>query len=105
MGCSGPCRSGWRGRRYLAGMQNQCEAVASAAESHVLRHVRRALESELIAFCATGQRGTQAHVGRLELLAAVGAELDHRSALHEPPPYVDLCVENGVRLSFQIRVF
>ncbi len=59
----------------------------------------------MISACTNGTRGTQAHIGQLELLAAIGCELDERGDLLPAPPYNDVCMEGDVRLSFQIRVF
>ena len=70
-----------------------------------LQHVRRTLEAEGIAACERGEVGTQAHVGRLELLGAVGAELDRRGHLLPLPPFVDVCHEDGIRMAVTVRVF
>jgi hypothetical protein len=80
------------------------QAVAKFG-SWELRQARRSLEAELMAACAAGVKGTQAHAGQLEMLAAIGAELDARSALVPPPPFVDTCLEDGLRYSMQVRVF
>lgn len=69
-----------------------------------LQHARRAIEREMEA-CANGVDGTQAHVGQIDLLTAIGAELDHRDALLPPPPYAEVDREDGFRLSFSVRVF
>lgn len=80
-------------------------AAVAKFGSYERRHVRTVLEAEMIAACERGESGTQAHVGQLEMLAGVGAELDRRSALIPPPPFVEVNRENGVRLSFSVRVF
>ena len=79
--------------------------VASKQSDAALRHVRSTLEAEMLAAIAAGERGTQAHAGKLEMLAAVGAELDRRGALAPPPPYVEVDREDGQRISFSVRVF
>jgi hypothetical protein len=87
---------------------NQNQIIASAVakfESHDLRHVRRTVEAEMLAAVARGEEMTQAHVGQIELLTAIGAELDRRNELRDPPPYFDTCWVDGHRLSFQVRVF
>lgn len=84
---------------------NHATNAARMMNAYQLRQVRRAIESEMMAACAAGVVGTQAHVGQLELLAAVGAELDARGELLPPPPYVETDREGDVRLSFSVRVF
>ena len=84
------------------------ESVSKFSTGH-LQHARRAIETEQIFACAhvaiEGYRPTQANVGQLEMLEAIGAELDARGALLPPTPYFDTCWVDGQRLSFQIRVF
>lgn len=85
---------------------NQIVANAVAKfESHDLRHVRRTVEAEMLAAVAREEEMTQAHIGQIELITAIGAELSKRGELMEPPPYFDTCWVDGHRLSFQIRVF
>ena len=91
-------------------MKNTIYNTVRTYESQTLRHVRRVIEAEMLAFAATGAPMTQAHVGQLELMQACGDELHARNELLEPPPFVDVCTESQVgtptlRLSFQIRVF
>lgn len=78
-------------------------------ESATLRYVRHTIEAEMIAAATACVRGTQAHVGQLELLAAIGAELDARNELLTPPPYVDVCKETvgdvTIRSTIQVRVY
>ncbi len=52
-------------------------AVAKFSTVELLQ-ARGAIESEMLAACAAGVRGTQAHVGQLEMLGEIGAELDAR---------------------------
>lgn len=71
-----------------------------------LQHVRAALETELATACRDGVKMTQAHVGKIELMEACATELDKRGWLQiEPPPYVDICHEDGIRTSTSVRVF
>lgn len=84
------------------------EQVAKAARnlpSHELRQIRSAIESEMLEAARSGVVMTQTHVGQLEMLQAVGEELYVRNELTPPPPFVDIAHENGVRLSFAVRVF
>ncbi len=53
--------------------------VASKMSTWNLQRVRAVIEVELISFCATRRAGTQAHLGQIEMLEAVSAELDARS--------------------------
>lgn len=89
-------------------MESTTAAIAKFS-TRELQHARRTIEAELLAACAAGVDGTQAHVGQLELLSAIGAELDARNALEPLSPFVDTCIEHGpggvLRLPFQIRVF
>ena len=85
---------------------NTVRNVAARMETHTLRHVCKTLEAEMLALIQGGlTRGTQAHVGMLEMMQACGAELDARGALLPPPPFVDVCVEDGIRYSMQVRVW
>ena len=69
-----------------------------------LQHARRALEAEAIDWCMAGVN-TQAMVGKIELLTAIGSELDARGALLPDVAYRDVCAEDGIRYSMQVRVF
>lgn len=69
-----------------------------------LQHARRVLEAEAIAWCSTGVN-TQALVGKIELMTAIGAELDARGELLPEAAYRDVCMEDGIRYSMQVRVF
>lgn len=84
-------------------------AAVAKFSTRELQHARRTIEAELLAACAAGVNGTQAHAGQLEMLGAIGAELDARNAREPLPPFVDTCIEHGpggaLRLPFQIRVF
>lgn len=90
-------------------MNNAIAEVVARYSSSDLRHVRRTLEAELLEHCASGAPSTQAHVGKLEILSAVGAELDHRGALFPPPAWVETNTvseyDATARLSFAIRVY
>lgn len=90
-------------------METTISAAIAKFSTIELQHARRAIEAELFAACIAGVNGTQAHAGQLEMLGAIGAELDARSALDPLPPFVDTCIEHGpgeaLRLPFQIRVF
>lgn len=74
-------------------------------ESHTLRHVRKTIEFEMLEAVKAGVKFTQAHLGQLELLQAVGEELYNRNALLNPPPFVDICHEDGIRYAITVRVF
>lgn len=80
------------------------ETLAKYSDTQ-LRHIRRTLESEMLAAVKSGVTPTQAHVGQLELLQAVGEELYNRGALLPPPPFVDVCHENGIRHGITVRVW
>lgn len=84
---------------------DNCNRVTSRMGSRDLQHVRRTLERELADAMAAGETGTQAHAGKLEMLAACGAELDRRGHLLPPPAFRDVCVEDGIRYPMQVRVF
>ena len=88
-------------------MHTTIKAAVAKFTNEELRHVRRTVEAEMLAAVGRGETMTQAHVGQLEMLGAVGEVLFERNALREPyrPPYIDTCWVDGVRLSFQIRVF
>ncbi len=81
------------------------QQVASRLGNYELRHIRATLEAEMLAAADRGEVMTQAHIGQLEMLQAVGEELDRRGQLTPPPPFVDISHENGRRLSFAVRVF
>jgi hypothetical protein len=89
-------------------METTIVAAVAKFSTRELQNARRTIEAELMAACAAGVDGTQAHVGQLEMLGAIGAELDVRNALEPLPPFVDTCIEHGpgdvLRLPFQIRV-
>lgn len=74
-----------------------------------LQTARKAIEAEQIAACtAQAGRMTQANVGQLEMLEAIGAELSARNSLLEAlagPAWVEVDREDGFRLSFSVRVF
>jgi|HubBroStandDraft_3_1064219.scaffolds.fasta_scaffold17236_2 hypothetical protein len=87
-------------------MNTHTTNAAKTLGSYTLRHIRRTIEAEMLAAVANGVNMTQAHVGQLEMLAAVGAELDARGELLNPPPYVETDLEDGrIRLSYSVRVF
>jgi hypothetical protein len=85
-------------------MTNTIECAVKRFSTLQLQQVRRALELEALAWCQSGAN-SQALLGKIELLTAVGAELDLRSALQPSPLYVDTCMEDGVRHQMQVRVF
>lgn len=85
--------------------ENPVARAVAAQDTRDLQHVRRVLEAELLAACASGVMGTQAHAGQLEMLQAIGEELDRRGALFPAPPFVDVCHEDGIRSSVTVRVF
>ncbi len=70
-----------------------------------LQEFRRRLEAELLAEFSTPKKGTTAHVRKIAVLTAAGAELSRRDALIPKPTTFDTCWVDGVRLSFQVRVF
>ena len=87
-------------------MNTNTQNVAKTLGSYTLRHIRRTLEAEMLASVAANETGTQMHVGKLEMLAAVGAELDARGELLDPPPFMETDLEDGrIRLSYSVRVF
>lgn len=79
--------------------------IAAAMSSAALRYVRRVLEAEMLEAVEQGVTMTQSHVGKLEMLSAIGMELYKRGALLPPPSSFDTCMEDGVRYSMQVRVF
>ena len=81
------------------------QKIARATCSADLRHIRRTIEAELIALAKAGTKFTQAHVGQMELIEACGEELDLRGALLPPPPFVDICHEDGIRYPTTVRVY
>lgn len=91
-------------------MTNATTRTASSMNTADLLHVARAIEADLVAAIAAGVRGTQAHVGCLEMLAACGAELDRRGIERgtardgaDLPVLVD--TEDGVRYAVAVLVF
>jgi hypothetical protein len=85
---------------------NSCQNIARLYCSADLRHIRRTIEAEMIKQLTVDKvRATQAHVGQLEMLQAVGEELAARNALLPPPPFVDTCIEDDIRYSMQVRVY
>lgn len=81
-------------------------SVVSRYDSRTLQHVRRTIEAEQIAAIELqAGRMTQANVGQLEMLEAVGAELARRGHLAPFAPWVEVSSEDGARLSRSIRVF
>jgi hypothetical protein len=76
--------------------------IVEGMGSYELRHVRDTLNAELEAGMQQGVKGTQAHEGKLEMLAAICAELDTRPVPSLP---VDICHEDGVRYAVTVRVF
>jgi hypothetical protein len=70
-----------------------------------LQCARRALENEMLEAVRECIQGTMTHAGKLELLAAIGAELDKRGHLLPVPHWQEVDTEDGHRLSFSVRVF
>lgn len=56
-----------------------CQRVALTADTDTLRHVVKALESDLLSAMTANVRGTQAHVGMIEMMEAFSHELQIRS--------------------------
>jgi hypothetical protein len=70
-----------------------------------LQHVRRTIEAEMIAAMTANVKMTQAHVGQIELMTAIGAELDERGQLNPLPAYFDVSWEDGIKAENSIRCF
>jgi hypothetical protein len=75
--------------------------------SYTLRHIRRTLEAELLADVAADVKFTQAHVGKLEMMEAAGAELYSRpgNELVPPAPWIATNTEDGIRYSITMKVY
>lgn len=73
--------------------------------SYVLRYLRDKLEAELLADMAAGVQGNQTHLGKLEMLRAIGEVLDERNALNTPPATVLVWYEDNCKLQRPITVF
>lgn len=86
-------------------MKTTVQNVVAAYDSRTLQHLRRTLELEMTQACDAGVRGTQSHVGQLEMLTAIGAELDTRGHLAPLPAFVDLNHEDGIRFSITVRIY
>lgn len=56
-----------------------CQRVALTVDTDTLRHTVKALESDLIAAMDAHVRGTQAHLGMIEMMEAFSHELRIRS--------------------------
>lgn len=78
------------------------QTVIAAQASKDLRQTQKALEKEMLDACSQGVKGTQAHAGKLEMLAAIGSELDKRS---KSASFQDVSHEGGVRFSVTVRVY
>lgn len=57
---------------------NNAAAVAAKTSTDDLRRIVKTIDNELIAAIDRGVRGTQAHVGQIELMEACSAELRAR---------------------------
>lgn len=80
--------------------------VVSSYDSRTLQYVRATIEREQIASIdLQGGKMTQANVGQLEMLGAIGAELDRRGHLAPFAPWVEVRYEDRFQLSNAIRVF
>lgn len=87
-------------------MNELLASVVARYDSRTLQHVRRTIEAEqLAAVELQAGRMTQQNVGQLELLAAVGAELDRRGHLAPFAPWVEVRSEGSFALSNAVRVF
>lgn len=86
-------------------MNPNLPAIVAKYSSGELQHIMRTLNAELEADMLAGVKGTQQHAGKLEMLAAMGAELSKRKAPRFHPSYFDTCMEDGIRYSIQVRVF
>lgn len=85
--------------------------VAAQMSDADLLSVRDALNTYLTEAILAGVEGTQAHVGQLEMLAAVAAEIYNRP-VRRRPPYIEVSHETiggdpatRITLSRAIRVF
>lgn len=56
-----------------------CQRVALTADTDTLRHAVKALEADLVAAMDAHVRGTQAHLGMIEMMEAFSRELRIRS--------------------------
>lgn len=94
------------------------QRVVTKTDTQTLRRIVKALEADMVqAGQDTAGRGTQAHVGMMEMLEAAGAELDRRRRTGErgpvpevqAAPWVHVEWERGpggdIRLPGGIRVF
>lgn len=76
--------------------------VAAKMYDFDLMRVSRVLEAELVASIKIGERGTQAHIGRIELASACSRELwsrgyeKGRKRDGSDIPHL-VCVEDGIR--------
>jgi hypothetical protein len=86
-------------------MYTSVQTIVATKSSRELQHLRRTLEAELLADIKAAVQATQAHAGKLEMLTAVGAELNKRGHLLPFPAWQETDLEDGHRLSFSIRVF
>jgi hypothetical protein len=85
--------------------------VAATMNTADLLHVARVLNAEVEAAMAAGERGTQAHFGKIELAQACGAELVRRGIVGGVPadgshlPVLVQWEDGVVKLSQPILVF
>jgi hypothetical protein len=56
-----------------------CQRVALTVDTDTLRHAVKALETDLLSAMSSGIRGTQAHLGMIEMMEAFSHELRIRS--------------------------
>lgn len=82
--------------------QETIQTVVRSYGYYQLKEVQETLTRELEAAMQAGERGTQAHAGKLEMLAAIGKELSHRNP---PVPWVEVSREDGIRHVTTVRVF
>lgn len=85
-------------------------AVAKKMSDCDLMTVGQALQAELESSINRGESATQAHIGKIELAAACSEELwargyENGRKRDGSDLYKDVCVEDGIRYSFSVRMF
>ena len=86
--------------RNVARKMSDCDLV----------HVARTLQGEVMQAISNGERGTQAHIGKIEMIDACSTELWDRGYEHgtkrdgsDLPK--DIATEDGIRYQISVRVF